>query len=133
MLTPVARLTFKMLCPHSFNSELDDDHRRTADSAVSMVFASCKAPLVLVVIFMPSRVRTASIIMQQHDPGDRAGLLQAAPSPKALLSKLWYLQASPTNVSIAVAALSLRWGEAAENAFASKRVTHFGNGRDAVD
>eukprot|EP00965_Chrysotila_dentata_P038758 1287661-Pleurochrysis_carterae.AAC.1 len=53
---------------------------------------------------MPSRVRTASLILGQAD-GIAPAALRTVPSFKPLLPRLWYLQASPTNGSIAVAAL----------------------------
>eukprot|EP00965_Chrysotila_dentata_P180612 5962333-Pleurochrysis_carterae.AAC.1 len=58
----------------------------------------------MVVTPMPSRVRTASLILGQGD-GIAAAALLNLPSFKLLLPRLWYLQASPTNGSIAVAAL----------------------------
>eukprot|EP00965_Chrysotila_dentata_P136080 4499115-Pleurochrysis_carterae.AAC.1 len=58
----------------------------------------------MVVTPMPSRVRTASLILAQAD-GSAEATLRTVPAFKPLLPRLWYLQASPTNGSIAVAAL----------------------------
>eukprot|EP00965_Chrysotila_dentata_P247113 6207555-Pleurochrysis_carterae.AAC.3 len=59
----------------------------------------------MVVTSMPSCVRTASLIVGQCEPGVAANAIRSAASPKSLLPRLWYLQALPTNGSIAVAAL----------------------------
>eukprot|EP00965_Chrysotila_dentata_P132458 4380063-Pleurochrysis_carterae.AAC.1 len=58
----------------------------------------------MVVTPMPSRVRTASLILAQAD-GAASAVFRTVPAFKPLLPRLWYLQASPTNGSIAVAAL----------------------------
>eukprot|EP00965_Chrysotila_dentata_P200748 6180149-Pleurochrysis_carterae.AAC.1 len=59
----------------------------------------------MVVTPMPSRVRTASLILGQCEHGVTTVALRNVAFFKPLLPQLWYIQASPTNGSIVVAAL----------------------------
>eukprot|EP00965_Chrysotila_dentata_P140447 4643002-Pleurochrysis_carterae.AAC.1 len=100
----VVRLPLTELCRRSIPASSSSDQQPSADATLANVYASFEIPAVMVVTPMPSRVRTASLILAQAD-GVAPAAFRTVPAFNPLLPRLWYLQASPTNGSIAVAAL----------------------------
>eukprot|EP00965_Chrysotila_dentata_P197251 6178081-Pleurochrysis_carterae.AAC.4 len=84
----VVRLPLKELCLRSIPSLLSGGSHPSADATLAKVFAFFETSAVMVVTPMPSRLRTASLILGKCEPGVAANVLHFAGSPKSLLPRL---------------------------------------------
>eukprot|EP00965_Chrysotila_dentata_P082427 2720763-Pleurochrysis_carterae.AAC.1 len=79
-----------------------EDYVPPSEDSLTNVFASLEIPLVMGVVPIPARVRSTAVLLQTLESRSQENQRPDEVSRShALLPRLWYLQASPTNGSVA--------------------------------
>eukprot|EP00965_Chrysotila_dentata_P103117 3404531-Pleurochrysis_carterae.AAC.2 len=105
----VARLPLRTVCrafPRLQANHMVADYVPPSEDSLTKVSASLELPAVMGVVPIPARVRSTALLLQTLESRSQEKQRPDEMSPAhALLPRLCYLQASPTNGSVAVAAL----------------------------